>query len=218
MGSKPKKQDYKPSEAEKASASVAMAEYQYFKQKYDPLLQQMRDQSLTADVQSGLRGRANADTMQALTSQPTYQQTQSNTMAGDMAQAYQGQLGVANKSAKDIQNKMQTNVLGTARGQAADAQTGMAQASRLATSEALTRAQANQQVAQAKMGAAGQLAGALVMQGIQNKLTSGEKMAGDGMGPPEQVSGSFFSPVDKQGNKVSGFKNRLSYSGFFGGG
>jgi len=162
MGSKPKAQDYKPSEAEKASASVAMAEYQYFKQKYDPLLQQMRDQSLTADVQSGLRGRANADTMQALTSQPSYQQTQSNTLTGDMAQAYQGQLGVANKSAKQIQNTMQTNVLGTARGQAADAQTGMAQASRLATSEALTRAQANQKVAQAKLSALGQIAGASI--------------------------------------------------------
>lgn len=218
MGSKPKAQDYKASEGEKASASVAMAEYQYFKQKYDPLLQQMRDQSLTADVQSGLRGRANADTMQALTSQPSYQQTQSNTAAGDMAQAYQGQLGVANVSAKDIQNKMQTNVLGTARGQAADAQTGMAQASRLATSEALTRAQANQQVAQAKMSAAGQLAGAFMMQGIENMGTRGEKMAGDGMGPPEEVKGGFFSPVNNSGQKVSGFKNRLAYTGFLGGG
>lgn len=160
MGGKPKAQDYKASEAEKASASVAMAEYNYFKQKYDPLLQQMRDKSLTADVQSGLRGRANADTMQALTAQPSYQQTQSATAAGDMAQAYQGQLGVANVAAKDVQNRMQTNVLGTARGQAADAQTGMAQASRLATSEALTRARANQQVAEAKSKAIGQIGGA----------------------------------------------------------
>lgn len=201
MGSKPKAQDYKPSEAEKASASVAMAEYQYFKQKYDPLLQQMRDQSLTADVQSGLRGRANADTMQALTSQPSYQQTQSNTAAGDMAQAYQGQLGVANVSAKDIQNKMQTNVLGTARGQAADAQTGMAQASRLATSQALTRAKANQAVAQAKMNAGVKVGSAFIGEGIKN-------IAG---------GGTFFTPNKNAGTNsgtslASGWEERLAAS------
>ena len=65
MGSKPKKQDYEPSDAERASASVAMAEYQYFKDKYDPLLQQARDESMSDDSVSKLRGRTNADTMQA---------------------------------------------------------------------------------------------------------------------------------------------------------
>lgn len=217
MGSGPKKQDYEASEAEKASASVAMAEYQYFKQRYDPLLQQMRDKSMTEDIGSNLRGRANADTMQALTSQPSYQATQSTTATGDMAQAYQGQLGVANQSAKQIQNTMRTNVLGTARGQAADAQTGMAQASRLATSEALSRAKAKQTVAMAKHQAAGQIAGALLMQGAQNMGTKGEKMAGDGMGPPEEVSGSFFTPVNSQGQQVKGAGARLGFSGFFGG-
>lgn len=206
MGSKPKAQDYKASEGEKASASVAMAEYQYFKQKYDPLLQQMRDKSLTEDVQSSLRGRANADTMQALTSQPSYQQTQSNTAAGDMAQAYQGQLGVANVSGKNIQNTMQTNVLGTARGQAADAQTGMAQASRLATSQALTRAQANQQVAQAKMNAGVALGTAFLGEGAKN--------IGGG--------GTFLSPNKNAGTGqatalASGFKERLAASAARGG-
>jgi hypothetical protein len=139
-----------------------------------------------------------------------------------MAQAYQGQLGVANTNAKNVQNQMRTNVLGTARGQAADAQTGMAQASRLGTSQALARAQAKQQVASAKFNAAGQIAGAFLMQGAENMKTKGETdgaMAGDGMGPPEpkQVSGTWFSPVNSQGQKITGFKNRLSHSGFFGG-
>jgi len=185
MGSKPKQQDYQASGAEKASASVAMAEYKNFKKKYDPLLQEMRDKSLTEDVTTGLRGRANADTMQALTSQPSYQGTQSNTSAGDMAQAYQGQLGIANTSGKQIQNKMQTNVLGTARGQAADAQTGMAQASRLGTSQALTRAKANQDVAQAKMNAAVEIGTAAVGEGLKNK----------------QGGGTFFTPNNNAGKK-----------------
>jgi hypothetical protein len=221
MGSGPKKQDYKPSEAEKASASVAMAEYQYFKQKYDPLLQQMRDKSLTEDVQSGLRGRANADTMQAL-SGPSYQQANSSTAAGDLAQAVTGQLGVANRTAKQVQNQMQTNVLGTARGQAADAQTGMAQASRLATSEALTRARANQDVSQAKFNAAARIGSTLVAQGLDNMSTSGVDADGN------EIKGSFFRPVARTGDTnaagnpisapVRGFGGRLGYSGFFGGG
>lgn len=216
MGSGPSRSDYEPSEAERASASVALQEYNYFKENYDPLLQQMRDKAATEDVASGLRGRGNADTMQTLTSQPSYAQTQSTTATGDMAQAYQDQLGVANTSATDIKNTMSTNVLGTARGQAADAQTGMAEASRLQTSSALARAKANQQVSMAKFDAAGKIAGAALMQGFENMGTTGEKMAGDGMGPPEQVSGSFFSPVNAQGQKVTGFKNRLGFSGFFG--
>lgn len=219
MSSKPKAADYKPSEAEKASASVAMAEYQYFKQKYDPLLQQMRDKSLTEDVKSNLRGRANADTMQAL-SGPSYRQANNSTAAGDLAQAVTGQLNVANVNAKQVQNTMQTNVLGIARGQAADAQSGMAAASRLATSEALTRAKAKQQVADAKYAAIGQTVGTFIGQGLDNMGTSGV----DENGNP--IKGSFFKPVARTGEKdalgrpisapVSGLGNRLNYSQLFG--
>jgi len=215
MGSKPKSQDYQASASETASANVAQAEHKYFKEKYDPLLQKMRDQSLTDSTGKTLRGRANADTMQAL-SGASAQRAIRGDSAGDLAQAYQGQLGIANTSAKDIKNTMQTNVLGTARGQAADAQTGMAKASTLATSQALTRAKANQQVAQAKYTAAGQIAGATLMQGMQNKATKGDKMAADGMGPPEEVSGTFFSPVNEAGKSVSGGGNRLNFSNYFG--
>jgi hypothetical protein len=176
MSSKPKKQG--PTAADKASASVAMAEYNRFKQKYDPLLRNMRDESLTEDTTSTLRARSNADTMQALTSQPNFQQTQNVTAGSDMAQALQGQLGQATKAGKQIQNTMQTNVLGVARGQAADAQRGMSQAARLSTSEALTRAKAKQDVAQAKINAGVQIGSALVAQG-------GKNLAG---------GGTFFTP------------------------
>jgi len=225
MGGGTKKQDYEASEGEKASASVAKAEYDYFKEKYDPLLQSMRDQSKSEDASNTLRGRANADTMQALTSQPSYQSTQNVTKTGDTAQALQGQLGIADKSAKQIQNTMQSNVLGTARGQAADAQTGMAQASRLGTSQALSRAKAKQTVAMAKHSAAAQIGGALMAQGIDNMSTkgtvpgSGGEMGAGGVGPPTpptEVKGGFFSPVNKQGQKVSGFGARLDHSQYFG--
>ena len=220
MGSKPKQKDYEASGSEKASAAVAQAEYKYFKEKYDPLLQQMRDTSLKDTSTDSLRARANADTMQALT-KPSAARAMRGADGGDIAQAYQGQLGIANTSGKDIQNKMQTNVLGTARGQASDAQSGMAQASNLATSQALTRAKNNQAVSDAKMTAVGQVAGAALMKGMQNKATTGQKDTGkvDAAGKPimETVQGGFFSPVDDAGNKVSGFGSRLAASNFFGG-
>jgi len=217
MGSKPKQQDYQASDGEKASASVAMAEYTYFKQKYDPLLQKMRDDSLGTNDDKTLRGRANADTMQALTSAPMAQQAMSGQGSEDLAQAYQGQLGIADKSAEDIRNKKQMNVLGTARGQASDAQSGMAQAANLATSQALERAKNKQLVSQAKMTAIGQVAGAALAQGMANRETTGQKMGANGMGPPQEVKGSFFSPVNDAGQKVSGFNNRLAFSNIFGG-
>lgn len=174
MGSSPKKEDYKPTESDRVNASVALAEYQDFKKNYDPLLQQMRDKSMTEDQARILRGRANADTMQALTTDLSLQGSQQVNAGGDMSQALQGQLGIAERSGLDIQNKMRTNVLGTARGQAADAQTGMAQASRLDTSTALARAKANQDVAQAKLNAGVQLGSAFIGQGIKNKSQTGK--------------------------------------------
>ena len=173
MGSKPKKEEYKASESEKMSAAVAMAEYNDFKKNYDPLLREMRDQSKSDDPQNLLRGRANADTMQALTSDMSYGQTQANNLSSDMSQAYQAQLGQANATGKNIQNKMASNVLGTARGQAADAQTGMAQASRLATSQALTKAKANQDVRQAKLNAAVELGTKAATAGASNLASGG---------------------------------------------
>jgi len=181
MGSKPKKKDYQPTAADRASASVAMAQYRYFKEKYDPLLQQMRDKAATGDgAKKTLRGRGNADTMQALTA-PSYQRAQNISTAGDMAQAYQGQLGVANRSAKDIENMMKTNVLKSARKQAATAQTGMAQAARLSTSDALARAKNNQDVAQAKLNAAAQIGTAGLAKGYDNYQSTGSVFSSEGI-------------------------------------
>lgn len=191
MSKKPKAGDYKPTESDRASASVAMAEYQFFKEKYDPLLRQMRDQSLSDDKTRALRSRAGADTMQALTSEPSFQQTQNIGAAGDLAQAYTGQLGLASQQGKKLENTAQSNVLGIARKQAADAQSGMAQAARLDTSQALARAQAKQDVAQAKFNAAAQLGSQFVGQGIKNMRS----------GP----SGTFFTPqvgTDLEGGAI----------------
>ena len=221
MGSKPKEKDYQPSAAEKASAAVALAENKYFKQKYDPLLQKMRDASKTDDSADVLRGRANADTMQTLAGSASYDRAASGASGGAEAQAYQAQLAQADKAGLQIKNNMQLGVLGTARGQAADAQTGMGAAGNMGASRVLTQAKAKQMKREARMGALGQVATSLVMQGAKNMQTGGGPELDVDKNPVmkdgKQVmkpKGSFFTPRDDQGNKVQGFGNRLSYSDF----
>ena len=194
MASKPKAQDYKPTEVDKANASVALAEYEFFKQNYDPLLKTMRDEALSDDAQRTLRARANADTMQALTGETSLAGAQRVGAAPAMAQAIQGQLGQATAAGQQIQNQMASNVLGVARKQGADAQTGMATASRLATSEALARAKAQQDVANAKLAAGTQLAGTFIGAGLSNRQTRGVDVD-PATGKLIQTQGSFFKPA-----------------------
>ncbi len=221
MGSKPKQKDYQPSAAEKASAAVALAENKYFKQKYDPLLQKMRDASKTDDSADVLRGRANADTMQTLAGSASYDRAASGASGGAEAQAYQAQLAQADKAGLQIKNNMQLGVLGTARGQAADAQTGMGAAGNMGASRVLTQAKAKQMKREARMGALGQVATSLVMQGAKNMQTGGGPELDVDKNPVmkdgKQVmkpKGSFFTPRDDQGNKVQGFGSRLSHTDF----
>ena len=165
MGGRPKKQDYEPSEAEKASAAVARAEKLFFNENYAPKLREMRDTARNFNFRDSVRGRAKADVMQALTGQASFRGASDVSRMGDTSQAISGQLQKADEAATDVRNTMSTGVLGTARGQAAEAQTGMAQASRLATSDALTRARANQQTAMAKFDAGAGMALAAGMRG-----------------------------------------------------
>mgnify|MGYP000418442753 CR=1 FL=1 len=174
MGSKPKKEDYKASATDITNAAVGKEEQDFFDENYGELLRQMRDKSMTQDQARVLRSRANADTMQALTYESSLQGAQRVDAAGDMSQALQGQLGIAERSGLDIQNKMKSNVLGTARGQQADAATGMSQASRMETSTALAKARSNQEVAQSKLNAGVKLGATFVGQGLKNKDETGK--------------------------------------------
>lgn len=220
MGKGPKKQEYEATPEEKMSASVAMGDRNRFKRLYGPLQINMRDQSLSTDPTRQLRSRANADTMQALTSNLSFDSTQDIGAAGDVAAATVGQLGQAGAKGTAIQNQLRTNVLGTARGQAADAASGMVGAARGSVSRALGKASAKQQVRSARNAAAGQVAGTLMAQGISNMQTRGSMAPTDAQGnrlagPPQPVQGSFFTPVNSQGQKALGIVNRLNQSGTF---
>ena len=143
MGRKPKQQDYKPSEVEKTQARIAKEDQEYFEQNYDPLLLRMRDKSRSQDTRQTLRGRAQADTMQATTGGPLRLSTVSGVdTSADRALGAVGNILRANVVAGDVAANEGVGVLATARGQAADAGSGLAKAAKLARSEDLNRATA----------------------------------------------------------------------------
>jgi hypothetical protein len=198
----PSSSEYKPSEAEKASTRVAYREHKYFKEKYDPLLQDMRDKSKTLPVTEQLRSRANADTMQTLTSNPNIGQARDTGSAANMTSGMLGQLGQATRKGENIKGRMQTGVLATARGQAAEAQSGMSLASKLETSENLTRAKAKQDARMAAMKAAGQMAGAYIgMKGGPKPTTTTTTM------PQSQIA---QAPALLQQQSQGNFMNNLN--------
>lgn len=168
MSSKPKKSEYKASEAEKTQASVAQAEKNYFNENYAPLLREMRDQSMQEDLGGVARGVAGADTMQSLTGKPTLSGARSVDESADLASAAVGQMAAASAQGLAASRKQQTGVLGTARGQAGEAMSGLAQASRIQNTKDLQAAKAKQMVRQAKFNAAEQIGSALMAQGQDN--------------------------------------------------
>ena len=144
MGSRPKPQQYQPSEVEKTQARIAQEDQDYFEQTYDPLLLKMRDDSLKQDTRGTLRGRAQADTMQSLTGGPLTLSTVSGVdTSANRALGAVGNILNANVVAGDVKANQQVGVLATARGQAADAGSGLAKAAKLARSEDLNRATAS---------------------------------------------------------------------------
>jgi len=192
MSNKPKKQDYKPSEAEKTQASVAKAEKDYFDQRYGPLLREMRDLAASEDFAPTAKGRAQADTMQALTSRPSLRAAQSVDAAADMASAAGSQQAQAEFQALQAQRQRQVGVLGTARGQAADATTGLSRAANIQSTSDLEEARRKQSMADARFAAGLKVGSTLFGQGLENR----------------KGGGSFLSPMGLE-TAGGGLKGRL---------
>lgn len=189
--------DYRASAAELENAKVAQSEYQKYKAQYKPVLVQRGVDSQSDAIKTTLRGRANADAMQQLDPQVKgVAAANSTSVVGNVAQGLQGQLGEANRRAREYQNNQGASTLALARQQAGTAQEGLAQVSRLGTSSALARAQAKEQVAQAKVNALAQVGSTLAAQGMENLS----------MKRPDGTS-SFFTPgvqtgVDEAGKPI----------------
>ena len=180
MSSSPKKSDYEAGPEELAAASVAQHSWNDFKTKYQPLLLEMRDRSVKAEVGDTVRGRANADAMQALTDPANLnvRQVGNTDVESSVGLGLLGQLGEANETVAQADADQSLGVLSAARGQAATAQAGLSQAARLESSERLNEARNKASSAQAKFNAAVQVGSALAGSGLRN-INGG---------------GSFFTP------------------------
>ena len=154
MGSsKPSKPEYtKPSAQEKATASIGLAQQRHFDEYYRPLLRKERDLAGREQIAPTLKGIAQADTMQALTSQSSLGLAQGLGQSANLAKGAVSQQLQANTSALGASTKRQADVLAAAKGQEFDAGDALAQASRLARSKGLAEAQARQDVRLAKRG------------------------------------------------------------------
>lgn len=201
MAGGPKKSEYEATEAEKIQAKVAKAEKDYFDEKYSPLLREMRDQSLKENYGDFVAGRASADTQQTL-AKPSLMATRSVDGQAERVSAMMQMQTQAQAQGLGAQRKRQIGVLATARGQQADATTGLASAARLAQSDRLQSAARKQQLRDARTGAAMQMGGAMLAQGLDNLQQGAGFFGGEGDTPGSAVdrmkgAGARFSEAIK---------------------
>ena len=180
MAGGPKKSEYEATEAEKIQAKVAKAEKDYFDEKYSPLLREMRDISLKENYGDYVAGRASADTQQAL-AKPSLMATRSVDGQAEKVSAMMQMQSQAQAQGLQAQRGRQVGVLATARGQQADATTGLASAARLAQSDRLQSAARKQQLRDARTGAAMQMGGAMLAQGLDNLQQGAGFFGGKGL-------------------------------------
>lgn len=198
MGSKPKAEEYKPSETEKTQAAIAAEEQRYFENTYQPLFLKQMQRAAERNLAPTFRGRAQADTMQALTGLgPKLGVVSGVSDAADRAMGAVSNIASSTTQAAKASQGDQMNALSQSLGLGSAASSGLASASRQAASRGLAEAQAQQQVRMARNNAMFQAAKAGLSMGMGN-LASG--------------SGSFFKgktttigPSGKLGSADTGF-------------
>ena len=183
MGSKPKPQDYKPSETEKTQAAIAAEEQRYFEQTYQPLCIKQMQRAAERKLAPTFRGRAQADTMQALTgSGPQLGVVSGVSDAADRAMGAVSNIAASTTQAAKASQSDQMNSLSQSLGLGSAASSGLASASRQAASRGLAQAQAKQQVRMAKNDALFSAAKAGLSMGMSNIASGGSFFKGKQIG------------------------------------
>lgn len=170
MGSKPKKSDYQPSEADRTNAAISLQRYNDFKTKYQPLLVEMRDKAQRTGLVKLAKGRANADAMQVLEAgTPSARAaTTVDETTGNTGRALASQLEKATAQGVAAQNEMGAGVLASANQQQLTGQSGLAQIARINTGDVLSEAARKQSERDSKLGALTTLGTAFIGQGLHN--------------------------------------------------
>ena len=174
MGSKPKAQEYAPSETEKTQAAIAAEEQRYFENTYQPLFIKQMQRAAEQKLAPTFRGRAQADTMQALTgSGPNLGVVSGVSDAADRAMGAVSNIARSTTQAAKASQGDQMNALSQSLGLGSAASSGLATASRQAASRGLAEAQAQQQVRMARNNAMFQAAKAGLSMGMSNLASGG---------------------------------------------
>ena len=183
MGSKPKPQDYKPSETEKTQAAIAAEEQRYFEQTYQPLFIKQMQRAAERKLAPTFRGRAQGDSMQALTgSGPQLGVVSGVSDAADRAMGAVSNIAASTTQAAKASQSDQMNSLSQSLGLGSAASSGLASASRQAASRGLAQAQAKQQVRMAKNDALFSAAKAGLSMGMSNIASGGSFFKGKQIG------------------------------------
>lgn len=151
MSSPPKKQDYQPGKNEIAVAQQGKKNFDKFQTLFNPALKDLRDEAVNNPVKEVFRGRANADTMQALTSGPSYDRTQQVGGSALAARALTDQVGSATKTAQQASNKLGVDVLATRNQQAGVASAGLSKLASMDNTKTLKDAKNSLLVRDAKL-------------------------------------------------------------------
>ena len=201
MSSGPKQKDYQPSETEKTQARIAAEEQRYFEQTYQPLFLKQMEESQKRDLTPTFTGRAQADSMQALTGRGADVGAAFNI--GDAANIASGaisNIASGRTAAEKAETGDKLNALSQSLGLGAAASSGLAQAGRLAASEGLSRARAKQQVRLARNDA--------IFKGVKAAASMGMSNIASG--------GSFSSGVSQMQDPSGSGKLGFARTNFFG--
>ena len=180
-GDKPQKQDYAPTEAEKAGAESAVRDYNRLATTFYPLQERMVEES-RQDFSKLYAGRANADTAianrDAVDASIVGDVSQGSvSRLADVGRATSAAYGENQTSAKErsltMQDGRKLGIAGVGHGLAATTAGGMRAASSNAVSKALTAIRARQKINSARSAAIGQVGGsALTMAALSSPSAS----------------------------------------------
>ena len=143
--SKPKQSDYKPSESEKANASVALAQKNYFDEVYLPRQIQATEDAFQDEdtLIETAEGRANADTMQGLTMNPNRSAVASVNTEADLTSALSSMVAQGTDQGYVGARGDQVGSIKAANKMLSDTQTGLSRIAKIEGTRDLSVAQAN---------------------------------------------------------------------------
>ena len=209
---KPKAKEYKAGPEEQMQAAVGFADYRRQAEIYDPVNKEFMKQA-GKDYATTYRGRGAADASQTLTPDlGSYQNVIGRggtgfDAGGDYGSALLGQGTEASKAALAVTAALESDALNSIINKQGTTTSAISQSAQIEQSKALSRARDKQKVRDAYASALGEIAGAGISQGMQNRQDTGKFFTAGGTGD--------FSGLDRSGGTLTNNPNAdYEYSGF----